>query len=160
MSANFTTTFAVDQTPEQVFEAITNVRGWWSQQIDGDTARLGAEFTYQYRDLHYCKFRITELVPGRKVAWLVLDNYLNPTEDKTEWNGTTVIFEVDAYDGRTHVRFTHEGLVPAFECYDLCSSEWNRYLNGSLKNLIENGVGAPNPFEGDEAVEFSALLAG
>jgi len=30
--------------------------------------------------------RITELVPEMKVAWLVLDNYFNFIEDKTEWN--------------------------------------------------------------------------
>ena len=49
---NYTTSFTVDQTPDEVFKAVTNVRGWWSGEIDGGTDELGAEFTYQYQDLH------------------------------------------------------------------------------------------------------------
>lgn len=79
---NFTTTFSVDQTPEESFKAINNVRGWWSKEIEGSTDKLGAEFKYHYKDVHRCKMQITEFVPGQKVVWLVLDNYFNFAEDK------------------------------------------------------------------------------
>jgi hypothetical protein len=42
----YPTSFAVDHTPEEVFHAINNVRGWWSGEIQGDTDKLGAEFDY------------------------------------------------------------------------------------------------------------------
>jgi len=144
---SYATTFSVDQSPEEVFAAINNVRGWWSGDIEGSTDQLGAEFTYRYEDVHRSKQRITELVPGKKVVWLVLDAYLSFVEDKTEWNGTEISFEIATNGDKTDVRFTHQGLVPENECFEDCSSAWNFYINSSLRDLITSGKGAPNPNE-------------
>ena len=70
---DFTTTILVDQTPQQVFDAINNVRGRWSEEIEGDTHKLNDEFTYHYQDVHICRMKLTEVVPIKKVAWLVLE---------------------------------------------------------------------------------------
>ncbi len=72
MKQGFTTSFSVDQTPQEAFAAINNVRGWWSGQIEGDTDKLGAEFTYRYKDVHLSKQKITEFIPGKKVVWRVM----------------------------------------------------------------------------------------
>jgi hypothetical protein len=141
---DFTASFAVDQSPEEVFAAINNVRGWWSGDIEGSTDQLGAEWSYRYLDVHYSKQEITELIPGRKVGWHVLDGYLNFTHDKSEWTGTHITFEISASGDRTEVRFTHLGLVPTFECFDSCSNAWGFYINGSLRSLITTGQGEPN----------------
>jgi hypothetical protein len=140
----FATTFAVDRAPTEAFHAITNVRGWWSEEIDGRTDQVGAEFTYRHEDVHRCRIRVTEAVPGRKVSWLVVDNYFNFTEDETEWTGTTISFDISEKDGQTEVRFTHQGLVPAYECFEGCCTAWGFYVNGSLQSLITNGEGQPN----------------
>ena len=39
---DFTTGFSVDQTPEETFDAINSVRGWWSEEVEGSTNQLGA----------------------------------------------------------------------------------------------------------------------
>jgi hypothetical protein len=146
-SQNLTFTITVDQTPEEAFDAINNVRAWWSGDIDGITDILAAEWTYRYKDIHYSKQRITELIPGKKVAWLVLDSYLNFVEDKKEWNGTEITFDIASKGNQTEVRFSHVGLSPQVECFDGCSSAWGFYINTSLRNLIATGKGEPNKQE-------------
>src|SRR5207245_3362655 len=135
-SQNYSTAFTVDRTPEEVFAAINNVRGWWSGNIEGSTNTLGDEWTYRYKDFHYSKQKITELVPGKKIVWLVLDSYLDFVKDKTEWNGTKVTFEISKKDKKTELRFTHVGLVPEYERYDDCSNACGSYVNGSIKKEI------------------------
>jgi hypothetical protein len=148
MNANdYTVGISVDQSPEEVFAAINNVRGWWSQNIEGSTDKRGAEWTYSYKDAHYCKMQISELVPGEKVVWLVLDNHFNFTKDKTEWKGTKVVFDIAKKGRKTEVRFTHVGLVPEYECFDVCSDAWGSYIQGSLRDLITKKKGHPNPAE-------------
>src|SRR5687767_9101302 len=133
---NYTTSFTVDKTPEEVFNAINNVRGWWSQEIEGDTDKVGAVFYYHYRDIHRCTLKVIELLPGKKVVWRVLHNDFNFTKDKTEWNNTEIVFEIAKQGDQTEVKFTHVGLTPVYECYNACSEGWATYILSSLKNLI------------------------
>ena len=144
---DLTITFSVDETPDEAFEAITNVRGWWSGEIDGPTDELGGEFTYRYQDIHYSKQKVIELVPGKKVVWLVVDSYLEFVEDKREWNGTRVTFDIARKGDKTQVLFTHAGLIPTHECYSACSNAWGSYIRGSLRSLIATGKGQPNARE-------------
>ena len=110
---NLTYLFVVDQTPKEAYVVINNVRGWWSGNVEGPTDKLGAEWTYRYQDLHYSKQKITDLVPGKKVAWLVVDSYLKFVKDKTEWNGTRITFELtkkgDKTEDPVHPRWSRYG---------------------------------------------------
>ena len=133
---NFTITFAVNQTPEEAFAAINNVRGWWSGEIEGNTDRLGDEFAYRYEDVHRSKQKITELIPSKRIVWHVLEGYVNFTQDKTEWTGTDVTFDISRIGDKTEVRFNHVGLVPEYECFDSCSNAWAFYVNSRLRSLI------------------------
>lgn len=141
---DFTTTFLVDQTPREVFNAVTDVRAWWSDEIEGSANRLNDEFIFQVKDVHYCKIRLVEVIPDKSVVWLVTYNYLSFVKDKSEWTGTKVHFEISPQGNKTQLRFTHEGLVPEFECYDICSTAWTNYVQDSLLPLITTGKGRPN----------------
>jgi hypothetical protein len=144
---DFTAIFTVDKTPEEVFAAINNVRGWWSGEIEGGTDKLGDVWTYRYQDIHYSTQEITEFVPGRRVVWHVLDSFLNFTEDRAEWTGTDIAFDISPNNGQTELRLTHVGLVPESECFDNCSNAWAFYVKGSLRDLITTGQGQPNESE-------------
>ena len=142
----FTTSFTVDQTPEEVFKAINNVRGWWSGEIDGDADRPGAEFTYHYKDMHRSTQQVTEFVLGKKIVWHVTDADLTFVKDKNEWIGTDIVFEVAAKNGKIELRVTHVGLVLAFEGYGGCSGAWGALVDGNLRNLIATGKNQPDAF--------------
>jgi hypothetical protein len=141
---NFTTTLSVDQSPDEVFDAVNDVRAWWSEEIDGRTDELGAEFKFRYQELHRSTQKITEWVPGKRVVWHVSDSHLSFVDDQKEWDGTDVVFEIARKGGKTELRFTHVGLVPAIECYGECSGAWGFYINDSLLGLITTGKGQPN----------------
>ena len=123
---SYTTEFSVNQTPGECFNAIKNFRGWWSEEIEGETDKLGETFLYHYKDVHLSKLRLSGEIPDKKL-----------------------VFEVSENNGKTTVKFTHDGLVPEEECYNVCTDAWGNYINNSLYNLISTGRGVPNPKEAD-----------
>ncbi|WP_426484419.1 SRPBCC family protein [Flavobacterium sp. 2] len=143
-TSDFTTTIKVDQSPQEVFNALTNVRGWWSEEIKGNTAKQDDKFDYHYEDVHRCKIKLIEVVPNKKIVWLVEENYFKFTEDKTEWTNTKPTFEISEKEGKTELRFTHFGLTSEYECFEICRGAWTNYIQNSLKKLIETRKGEPN----------------
>lgn len=157
--SDFNTTILIDQTPEKVFGAVNNPRAWWSEEIVGETDKLNAIFDYHFEDIHRCQIQIVELVPNKKVVWLVLENYFKPgifndgtthpkndkfMRNETEWTDTTIHFELSEKDGKTLLRFLHLGLIPEYECFDVCVNAWTHYICDSLYGLISTGKGQPN----------------
>lgn len=139
--ANYSTSFLVDQTPEQVFGAVNNPRAWWPGQFEGSMDKRGAEFVYAYPPYHRSTQRVVEFVPGKKVVWRVTDAHLSFVNDKAEWKDTDIVFDIGRRNGKTELRFTHVGLHPGRECYDKCSVSWAGIVNDSLRSLITTGKG-------------------
>ena len=153
---DFTATILVNKDQTTAFNAIKNFRAWWSEEIEGNTDQLNEAFFYHYKDIHLCKLKLIELVPNKKLVYQVLENEFNFTKDKTEWIGTKLIFEITKEGDQTKVKFTHQGLVPKYECYNVCFDAWTGYIKNSLYKLITTGKGEPNPAEGEG---FNAQLA-
>jgi hypothetical protein len=131
----------MEQTPQAVFQAIINVRDWWSgfysEEIKGATEKLNDEFTFSAAGgAHYCKMKLVEVMPGKKLVWLVTESSLSFLEKTDEWTGTKVIFDISKSNNKTQLVFTHEGLTPDIECYDSCAPSWSRYLQNKLLPLI------------------------
>jgi uncharacterized protein YndB with AHSA1/START domain len=142
----YSTAYAVEQSPEEVYAAILDVPAWWTGQFEGRTDEVGAEFRYRHGQEHYSVQRVIELEPGRRVVWQVTDSHLSFISEPAEWTGSEIIFDIEPTAGGTELRFTHVGLVPGVECYGACSTAWLHYINGSLRSLITTGEGLADPW--------------
>lgn len=141
---NLTITLLVDQTPREVFEAILNVRAWWSEGLQGKSTQLHDEFDYRHKDIHYSRQRLIEVIPNEKVVWEVTESDLSIFKHNTEWTGTIISFEISEKNDKTQLLFTHHGLVPQCECFSACSGGWGYYVGESLLSLITTGKGQPD----------------
>jgi hypothetical protein len=141
---SYTASFTVPQSPADVYDAVRDPRSWWNADITGPTDAVGDEFTHEVPGLHNALLRITVADPGRRVVWHVLGSVMSFLEDdKGEWVGTDIVFDIEAGESGTTLRFTHDGLVPAHDCFEICESAWGGYI-ASLHELITTGVGRPN----------------
>jgi hypothetical protein len=140
---DFTTAIEVDGTPQQAFQAVNDVRKWWNPEPKGKSQALHDEFEVRFGDMHYSRQKLVEVIPDKKIVWLVTDSKLTFVKDQTEWTGTKVVFEIAKKGKRTEIRLTHAGLATKLQCYDGCSGAWGQYLRNSLARLIEKGKGQP-----------------
>lgn len=138
---DFTFSIQTEKSPEYVFKAIRDVRSWWSglygESFSGETQEQDDEFSFRAGGgAHYSKQKLVEVIPNKRVVWLITESELSFLDQKDEWTGTKVIFEITGKDGKTELVFTHQGLTPEIECYDSCAPAWSMYLKDKLTPLI------------------------
>ena len=134
----------------ELFEQFSSAEGvgnWWTKDCDFEP-RVGGKASFRFADSgFYANIEVAQLDPHRLVEWKVLDaRHPENTgfSDLHDWNGTTIRFEISPLeDDRSQLDFTHVGLGP-LECYGVCSSLWNYYLNESLRQYFETGQGKPS----------------
>lgn len=134
---DFTTTIVVDQTPTEVYKTILDVRAWWSglyeESFEGSWEKPGDEFSFRAGGgAHYTRQKLVELVPDKRVTWLVTESNLSFVDTTDEWTGTKISFEIFEQEDKTKIVFTHIGLIPGFECYDSCAPAWTQYMQERL----------------------------
>lgn len=139
--SNYSAVISVKKSPHDVFNAICDVKAWWIGSVEGDAKKVGSVFNYTYKTFHTSTQKVIELVPDKKIVWRVEDATLSFANNKSEWKGTEIVFEITGNGDQTEIHFTHKGLTPQFECYEACSGGWDFYITKSLKNLLTDGVG-------------------
>jgi Activator of Hsp90 ATPase homolog 1-like protein len=141
---DYTESITVPVGAHEAFQAINSVSKWWTGDLKGNSQKMNDEFTVQFGEVHKSTQKLVEVIPDKKVVWLVTASNLNFIKDKQEWNGTMISFEITSLGKKkTQIIFTHHGLAPQVECYDACSNAWGQYIQGSLFKLITEGTGMP-----------------
>lgn len=139
---SYSVTLQVELSPGEVFAHINDVSRWWTKDFEGQSRKLNDEFIICPDCGHYSKHKLLEVIPGKKVVWLVTDSMPDWVEgDKFEWTNTTMFFEICPKGDMTELKFTHEGLVPGLACYSKCVEGWDMFIKGSLyKIMAENAL--------------------
>lgn len=140
---NYHATITVEKSAAEAFKCINSVTKWWAENLKGDTENINGEFTIDWRDGAFVNFKLIEIIPDRRVVWLVTDCNLSWFSNKKEWKNTKMDFEITSHNNKTQIDFTHIGLTPKIECYDSCVKGWDQYFKGSLLELITKGKGQP-----------------
>jgi hypothetical protein len=139
-SKSFSYSFKSSKSPEAVFELLLDIDKWWSglyaETIQGESHKVNDEFSFKAGEgMHYSKQQLIELIPNKRIVWLVTDSNLTFLSDTGEWTNTMICFDISKEGKQTNVTFTHEGLIPQIECYDSCSGAWSQYLENLAKKL-------------------------
>jgi len=137
---DFYRTITVNASAKEAMKKISQVNCWWKKDFSGSTDKLNDKFTVPFGEPSFVDLVISEFEPNKKVVWKVTDCYLPWFQDKNEWNNTEVVFELSEENGKTRIDFTHIGLVPEVECYDVCEKGWNGHIDNLVKFINEGKV--------------------
>jgi len=137
---SYTATIEVANSPQDLFNHITQVSKWWSKDFEGSSTNLNDEFVICHPGRHYSRQKLVELIPGKKIVWLVTESTLDWLEsDQHEWTNTKMVFEITTKGDQTILHFTHDGLAPEKECYAMCEQGWNMVIKDRLFTFITSG---------------------
>jgi hypothetical protein len=139
---DFSYGLAVKASAKEAMEKISQVNLWWAKKFKGHASKLNDEFSVYFGDT-FVNFRISEVIPGKKITWLVTDCNLHWIKDRKEWKNTEAIWTLAEKGGKTQIDFVHKGVIPESECYDSCKAGWTHHLEDSLLKLINEGKGFP-----------------
>lgn len=136
-------TITVKASLQEGFDAIAAVNHWWARDFEGSGKKQGDRFTVRFGET-FVRFEVLESLPKQKLVWLVVDCYLHWLEDKTEWTGTELVWELSDKGGQVQISLTHIGLGPQLPCYETCVKGWDQFFKGSLYQLLTEKKGQPN----------------
>jgi uncharacterized protein YndB with AHSA1/START domain len=134
--------FHINAPREKVFEAISTIKGlsgWWTVKTSGSDA-MGSILHFQFGEMEGPQMKVIELKPNEKVSWECVKSPFN-------WDGNIFTFSLDENDGKTRVRFSHNGWAKQDDFYAGCSFSWGRYME-SLRQLCQTGKGEAFGSEG------------
>jgi hypothetical protein len=138
---DFTSSISAKISADEAIKKIGKVPEWWGITFSGSTEKQNDQFVVKMSGDSFFNFTVTELVPGKRVVWLVTDCNMPWYTDKKEWANTKLIFDLAEDKGVTTLNFMHEGLTPNSECYKDCDPGWTHWIKTSLFSYFTTGKG-------------------
>ncbi|MDY8137792.1 SRPBCC domain-containing protein [Aquimarina sp. 2201CG5-10] len=134
--------FHIEASIHKVFEAIQTIEGlsnWWTTQTKG-ASEINDTIQFDFGDTVGPKMKIIQLEKEAKIVWECI-------ESNHGWIGHRFVFLLDNNEGKTRLRFSHDGWKEQDDFYGICSFSWGRYLE-SLRQYCQTGKGEAHGSEG------------
>ncbi|MEO8885246.1 MAG: SRPBCC domain-containing protein [Mucilaginibacter sp.] len=138
---NFNSSISAKITAEEAIKKISKVTEWWGVAFSGSSEKQNDKFVVKMGGDSFFNFTVAELIPGKRIVWLITDCHMPWYADKKEWANTRLIFEAHENNGVTELNFTHDGLTPDVECYKDCAPGWTHWIQTSLLSYFTTGQG-------------------
>lgn len=142
---DYESTFLTVVNTRDAFSAITiEINEWWGK-VDSPIDKIGDEFSIFFGETEW-RFKIINYVKNEKLIWhCVKANHVHDGlhNIQDEWLNTTVEWEIKEVGSKTEVKLVHKGLRHNLNCYEVCKSGWDYFLQTSLKNYLDHGKGTP-----------------
>ena len=127
--------FHINASKEKVLKALTTIEGlanWWTTDTKG-RAVLNGVIRFRFANSGGPDMKVTESKSDEKISWECV-------ESNHGWKGHTFSFLLDENDGKTRVRFSHDGWNEQDDFHAICCFSWGRYME-SLRQLCQTGKG-------------------
>ena len=141
---SYSTQMLISAKPDSVYNAITkDIDKWWTE-LSNQALYEGDRLVVRFEKTTSWVMTVSEAFPDRSLVWKVVEanHDLEDLTQKDEWKETTIRWKIEKSETGTKVTLTHQGLIPALECYKICQAGWDYFL-GSLKKYLETGKGYP-----------------
>jgi len=138
---DFTSSISAKISATEAIKRIGNVPEWWGITFSGSSEKQHDTFIVKMGGDSFFDFTVAELIPGKRIVWLVTDCNMPWYSDKKEWTNTKLIFDLIENKGVTELQFTHEGLTPDVACYADCAPGWTHWIKTSLFSYFTTGKG-------------------
>jgi uncharacterized protein YndB with AHSA1/START domain len=124
--------------PERVFAALTDpdqVTAWWNAKSTTGSGEAGGELRITFgAEEQATVMRVLAARRPDVVVWEVTSSPLVPDSA-----GTRPAFTMTAAGDGCRLGFTHYGLVPQLECFELCNVDWGRFLVRLVTHAEQRG---------------------
>jgi hypothetical protein len=138
---DFTSSISAKISASEATKKISNIPGWWGISFTGSAEKQNDQFIVKMGGDSFFNFIVEELIPAKRIVWLITDCNMPWYSDKKEWANTMLIFDLTENDGVTDLKFTHEGLTPNVECWKDCEPGWIHWIKTSLFSYFTTGEG-------------------
>ena len=70
---NFSSSISAKISADEAIKKISNVPEWWGISFEGNSEKQNDKFIVKMSGDSFFNFTVSELVPGKRVVWLVTD---------------------------------------------------------------------------------------